>query len=238
MGSDSETVSTSRQPSFVEVHGANGKRRRFAAGTKAGFALDRINRSEAEMSRQYSVITAVKEGEEVIEFGPDAELVSYGDGWKLNAVQELKVVKSVPVSVEAKAKDEMKNDSPPVRKWYMSSSDLPPYRPQRDGLRYNPPQIASSADFVGHSKVGKYDLLELDKKHPMIIPRRNLSNWPHSSTPKWCWPTEPESGISSKQRRERNFVWANPEKRHTILTRIYCPSLSPPKPYLYNVDKY
>jgi hypothetical protein len=73
----------------VEVSVADGKARRFAAGTRASFAIQRINsRSEAtEMSQPYSFIEAIKEGEEAVEFGPEAELVSYGEGWKLQAVQ-------------------------------------------------------------------------------------------------------------------------------------------------------
>lgn len=75
---------------------ADGTRKRFAAGTKTAFAIDRINRSEAETSTRYAFISAVKEGEEEVEFGPNAELVSYGEGWKLQAVQGMLSRSTIP----------------------------------------------------------------------------------------------------------------------------------------------
>ncbi|KAJ7570397.1 hypothetical protein O6H91_01G118200 [Diphasiastrum complanatum] len=75
-------------PPYVEVSSPDGKVWRFAAGTKAGFAVSRIKRKLPELSRDILCIEAVKEGEEPVEFGPDAELVHYGENWKLQILQE------------------------------------------------------------------------------------------------------------------------------------------------------
>lgn len=141
MKSDSEATSPSRPPPFVEVSLAGGIRRRFAAGTKAGFAIDRINQTEPETSTRYSFITAVKEGEEAVEFGPDAELVSYGEGWKLETVQDMKVTKSIPSgSSKVEAKDVVKSTTQPVRKFnpadFYPGGNLPVISPPEEGWAY------------------------------------------------------------------------------------------------------
>ncbi|GLJ18031.1 hypothetical protein SUGI_0318170 [Cryptomeria japonica] len=64
------------------------KFRRFASGTKAGFALHRINRKLGVNVRAATCIEAVKDGEDPVEFGPDAELVIYGPGWRLQTLHE------------------------------------------------------------------------------------------------------------------------------------------------------
>lgn len=72
---------------------SSGKKRRFAAGTEAGFAVDVINRKlDGGVVPLVSRIEAVKEGEEPISFGPNSVLVDYGQGWKLETVTELKGV--------------------------------------------------------------------------------------------------------------------------------------------------
>ncbi|KAJ7296501.1 hypothetical protein O6H91_Y118400 [Diphasiastrum complanatum] len=70
-------------PPYVEVSSPDGKVWRFAAGTKAGFAVSRIRSKLPELSSENLCIEAVKEGEEPVDFGPDAELVRYGENWKL-----------------------------------------------------------------------------------------------------------------------------------------------------------
>ncbi|KAK6942060.1 hypothetical protein RJ641_027437 [Dillenia turbinata] len=75
-------------PPYVEVKcKSSGKRRRFAAGTEAGFAVSVINRKlDAGQSLAF-FIEAVKQGEEEpICFGPNSVLVDYGDGWSLQTV--------------------------------------------------------------------------------------------------------------------------------------------------------
>ena len=75
---------------FMEVVcKSSGKKSRFAAGTKAGFAVSLINRKLGIGALLALHIEAVKEGEEPISFGPDAVLVSYGNGWKLQTVTEV-----------------------------------------------------------------------------------------------------------------------------------------------------
>ncbi|KAJ4835763.1 hypothetical protein Tsubulata_005139 [Turnera subulata] len=61
---------------------------RFAAGTKAGFAVSLINRKLGSGSPLVSHIEAVKDEEEPISFGPDAVLVDYGSGWMLQTATE------------------------------------------------------------------------------------------------------------------------------------------------------
>ncbi|KAF9670290.1 hypothetical protein SADUNF_Sadunf13G0053100 [Salix dunnii] len=63
-----------------------GKTSRFAADTKAGFAVSLINRKLDNGSPFVLHIEAVKDREEPISFGPDAVLVDYGNGWKLQTV--------------------------------------------------------------------------------------------------------------------------------------------------------
>ncbi|EOY10486.1 Uncharacterized protein TCM_025839 [Theobroma cacao] len=85
-----EEVNNSLQPPpFVEVIcKSSGKKSRFAAGTKAGFAVSLINR-KLDIGNPFALhIEAVKQGEEPISFGPDAVLVNYGNGWKLQTVTE------------------------------------------------------------------------------------------------------------------------------------------------------
>ncbi|KAJ4721318.1 Maltase-glucoamylase, intestinal [Melia azedarach] len=77
-------------PSFLEVTcKSSGRKTRYAVGTKAGFAVNLINR-KLDVGRPLALhIEAVKEGEESINFGPDAVLVDYGNGWKLQTVTEV-----------------------------------------------------------------------------------------------------------------------------------------------------
>ncbi|XP_061945560.1 uncharacterized protein LOC133669439 isoform X7 [Populus nigra] len=71
-------------PPFLEVICKSlGKTSRFAAGTKAGFAVSLINRKLDVGAPFVLHIEAVKDGEEPISFGPDAVLVDYGNDWKL-----------------------------------------------------------------------------------------------------------------------------------------------------------
>jgi len=60
--------------------------RRFAQGTKAGFALSLINNKLEAGAPLGLYIEAVKDGEDPITFGPSSVLVSYGNGWKLQTV--------------------------------------------------------------------------------------------------------------------------------------------------------
>ncbi|XVF56805.1 hypothetical protein PTKIN_Ptkin06aG0150000 [Pterospermum kingtungense] len=85
-----EEVNSPQPPSFLEVVcKSSGKKSRFAAGTKAGFAVLLINRKLGIGGPLALHIEAVKEGEEPISFGPDAVLVNYGNGWKLQTVTQL-----------------------------------------------------------------------------------------------------------------------------------------------------
>ncbi|XVE90223.1 hypothetical protein DITRI_Ditri20bG0061800 [Diplodiscus trichospermus] len=84
-----EEVNSPQPPPFLEVVCESyGKKCRFAAGTKAGFAVSLINRKLGIGAPLALHIEAVKEGEEPISFGPDAVIVSYGNGWKLQTVTE------------------------------------------------------------------------------------------------------------------------------------------------------
>ncbi|CAI0385120.1 unnamed protein product, partial [Linum tenue] len=75
---------------FLEVEcKPSKKKRRFAAGTKAGFAVSLINRKLNNGQPLAFAIEAIKEGEEPVSFGPDVNLVDYGNGWKLQAVTDL-----------------------------------------------------------------------------------------------------------------------------------------------------
>uniref|UniRef100_A0A2P2K4K9 Uncharacterized protein LOC105132457 isoform X12 n=1 Tax=Rhizophora mucronata TaxID=61149 RepID=A0A2P2K4K9_RHIMU len=77
-------------PPFLEVLcKSSGKTSRFAAGTKAEFAVSLINRKLEYQGLLALHIEAVKDGEEPISFGPDAVLVDYGNGWRLQTVTEL-----------------------------------------------------------------------------------------------------------------------------------------------------
>ncbi|CAI0385118.1 unnamed protein product [Linum tenue] len=77
-------------PPFLEVEcKPSKKKRRFAAGTKAGFAVSLINRKLNNGQPLAFAIEAIKEGEEPVSFGPDVNLVDYGNGWKLQAVTDL-----------------------------------------------------------------------------------------------------------------------------------------------------
>ncbi|XP_039117303.1 uncharacterized protein LOC120253096 isoform X1 [Dioscorea cayenensis subsp. rotundata] len=75
------------QPSFLEVLcKSSGKMRRFAAGTESGFAIFLINRKFEPGNPHALHIEAVKDGEEPVCFGPNAVLVNYGKGWRLQTV--------------------------------------------------------------------------------------------------------------------------------------------------------
>ncbi|KAL2629397.1 hypothetical protein R1flu_014083 [Riccia fluitans] len=81
-------ISQPSSDAFVEVWSPDGSVRRFAAGTKAGFAVERINCKIGDSKMKVVMIEAIKAGEQTVEFGPDAELVSYGKGWRLRAVSD------------------------------------------------------------------------------------------------------------------------------------------------------
>eukprot|EP00257_Ricinus_communis_P019749 XP_015578827.1 uncharacterized protein LOC8286495 [Ricinus communis] len=96
MADKEEQESNSLQPSpllpplFLQITCKSlDKTSRFAAGTKAGFAVSLINRKLGIEDPLVSHIEAIKDGEEPISFGPDANLVDYGNGWKLQTVTEL-----------------------------------------------------------------------------------------------------------------------------------------------------
>ncbi|KAL3327014.1 hypothetical protein AABB24_037616 [Solanum stoloniferum] len=84
--------STEQSQSFVEVIcKCTGKTWRFAAGTEAKFALKFINSSSVDSilaNQPATYVEAVKDGEVPVIFGPNSILVSYGKGWKLQAVSE------------------------------------------------------------------------------------------------------------------------------------------------------
>ncbi|XP_074582159.1 uncharacterized protein LOC141838551 [Curcuma longa] len=81
-------LSDSTQPlPFLEVYcRSSGKVRRFAAGTAAGYALLVINKKLDAGDYPALLIEAAKEGEEPVVFGPNAVLINYGKGWKLQTV--------------------------------------------------------------------------------------------------------------------------------------------------------
>lgn len=60
--------------------------RRFAAGTESGFAIFLINRKLEPGNPHALHVEAVKDGEEPVCFGPNAVLVNYGKGWRLQTV--------------------------------------------------------------------------------------------------------------------------------------------------------
>ncbi|GMI65033.1 hypothetical protein like AT5G37480 [Hibiscus trionum] len=87
--SEPEEVNSPHPPPYSEVLcKISGRRTRFAAGTKAGFALSLMNRKLGIGAPVGLYIESVKEGEEPIIFGPSAVLVDYGDGWNLQTVSE------------------------------------------------------------------------------------------------------------------------------------------------------
>ncbi|XP_031271513.1 uncharacterized protein LOC116129909 isoform X1 [Pistacia vera] len=87
---ESSKVNSTQPPSYLEVIcKSSGKISRYAAGTKAGFAVNLINR-KLDIGNPLALhIEAVKEGEEPINFGPNAVLVDYGKDWKLQTVTEV-----------------------------------------------------------------------------------------------------------------------------------------------------
>ncbi|KDP39648.1 hypothetical protein JCGZ_02668 [Jatropha curcas] len=87
---EDSAVNSPLPPPFLEVKCKSlNKTSRFAAGTKSGFAVSLINRKIEIGSPLVSHIEAFNDGEEPISFGPDAALVDYGNGWKLQTVTEL-----------------------------------------------------------------------------------------------------------------------------------------------------
>ncbi|WOK98496.1 hypothetical protein Cni_G07208 [Canna indica] len=79
----------SSQSPYLEVFcKTSGKFRRFAVGTIAGFAVHVINRNLDFGDASALHVEAVKEGEEPVTFGPNAILVNYGSGWKLQTVTD------------------------------------------------------------------------------------------------------------------------------------------------------
>jgi hypothetical protein len=83
----------------VEVIGPDGKRKRFANVTRAGFAVERFNKLNPNDSKPVVCIQAFKEGEEPIEFGPDVELMLYDKEWVLQSVSECKFSLSLQFSL-------------------------------------------------------------------------------------------------------------------------------------------
>lgn len=72
---------------FLEITcKSSGIVRRFAPGTKAGFAMSLINNKLDVGTPLALYIEAVKSGEEPVSFGPSSVLLSYGNGWKLQTV--------------------------------------------------------------------------------------------------------------------------------------------------------
>ncbi|XP_074271041.1 uncharacterized protein LOC141594958 [Silene latifolia] len=74
------------QPFLEVMCKTSGITRRFAPGTKAGFALSLINNKLDAGAPLGVYIEAVKDGEESINFGPSSVLLSYGTAWKLQTV--------------------------------------------------------------------------------------------------------------------------------------------------------
>lgn len=72
---------------YVEVWGPDGRPRRFAPGTRSSFAVERFNKKLVDAVKPVVCVEAYKEGEDPVEFGPDAELMSMCT-WDLRVVQE------------------------------------------------------------------------------------------------------------------------------------------------------
>jgi hypothetical protein len=72
---------------FVEVWGPDKAARRFAVGTRARFAVERFNKKLVDAVRPVVCVEAFKEGEDPVEFGPDAPLMAMCT-WSLRVVQE------------------------------------------------------------------------------------------------------------------------------------------------------
>ncbi|KAG4122015.1 hypothetical protein ERO13_D11G241500v2 [Gossypium hirsutum] len=88
--SEAEQANSPKPPPYLEVLcKSSGKKTRFAAGTKAGFAVSLINRKLGIGAPVALHIESIREGEEPIIFGPDAVLVNYGNGWNLQTVSEM-----------------------------------------------------------------------------------------------------------------------------------------------------
>ncbi|KAB2058619.1 hypothetical protein ES319_A11G245500v1 [Gossypium barbadense] len=88
--SEAEQANSPKPPPYLEVLcKSSGKKTRFAAGTKAGFAVSLINRKLGIGAPVALHIESFREGEEPIIFGPDAVLVNYGNGWNLQTVNEM-----------------------------------------------------------------------------------------------------------------------------------------------------
>lgn len=76
---------------FVEVLGPDGRRKRFAEGTRAGFIVQRFNKLNPSETHPVACIQAHKEGEEPIEYGHEVELrILHDKSWTLQAVSECK----------------------------------------------------------------------------------------------------------------------------------------------------
>jgi hypothetical protein len=76
---------------FVEVLGPDGRRKRFAEGTRAGFIVQRFNKLNPSDTHPVVCIQAHKEGEEPIEYGPEVELrILHDKSWTLQTVSECK----------------------------------------------------------------------------------------------------------------------------------------------------
>ncbi|CAM6039791.1 unnamed protein product [Sphagnum compactum] len=99
-----------RQPSFVEISGPNGMKKRFATGTKTSFAVDRFNSILKDPNLPVVCIAAVKEGEDPIEFGPDVELILFDATWTLQIVQEA----VAPLQSDDTAAEEFTETNPEV----------------------------------------------------------------------------------------------------------------------------
>ncbi|XP_039067052.1 uncharacterized protein LOC120212944 [Hibiscus syriacus] len=88
MSEAEEVNSPQPHPYFEVLCKISGKKTRFAAGTKAGFAVSLINRKLGIEAPVALYIESVKEGEPIV-FGPDAVLVNYGNGWILQTVSDM-----------------------------------------------------------------------------------------------------------------------------------------------------
>ncbi|CAK9879149.1 unnamed protein product [Sphagnum jensenii] len=77
----------SRKFPYVEVWGPDGLPRRFAPGTRSSFAVDRFNKQLVDAVKPVVCVEACKDGEDPIEFGPEAELIA-PCSWDLRVVQE------------------------------------------------------------------------------------------------------------------------------------------------------
>ena len=72
---------------YVEVLEPKNLSMRFALGTRASFAVDCFNKKLVDVLKPMVCVEAFNEGEDPIEFGPDAPFMSMCT-WDLRVVQE------------------------------------------------------------------------------------------------------------------------------------------------------